>query len=227
MDEKRLEEIKARHKAVRCDGWPVPNGGLEAHADRGWLLEVIAEAQVAEKAAHPLRVVQARPCIGPWVGSGVVLTRYDAHGLRVGEASENVHTGAWGGWANVAFGAVVVVKPSTREEVTRAVDAVLATWADLDGVPATDALSQARALLQRVQPVLRWGGDVLNGPSRPQMDALSAEIDAFLAGNGPQFTVSRLPPEIEALLAEHPTWDIQRAYDEHALSRASTWSASR
>jgi hypothetical protein len=53
MDAKKLEEIKAAHERVRIKGWPTPNGGLEAHADRGLLLEVLTQARGLLQRARP------------------------------------------------------------------------------------------------------------------------------------------------------------------------------
>jgi hypothetical protein len=122
------------------------------------------------------------------------------------------------------------------------VDAVLATWADLDGVAVVaDTLSQARALLQRARDMGRGG---------PYDDATRAEIDAFLAGlpAAPRATeedvkrwiawrgsVSDLATDIRKVLSSEQTYrlfcnlgegkDAPRAWTEEQIREA--WEKHR
>lgn len=209
MDAKKLEEIKAAHEAAKGE-MPACSVGLEAHRHRGWLLDAIAEAlaeragfadQIAEltrdvehealrarKAEQQANDRPSRPRVGPWVEEDGESKRFDDHGFQVGEV--------WGGdedgfeWLAQRAG----MPPARGLDMSRAAacaaaDAVLATWADLDGVAVAvavaDTLSQARALLRRVR--LRLGGHPKDGNAASVAHDVQMvdEIDAFLAGLPP------------------------------------------
>lgn len=136
--------------------------------------ELREEVEQAHKSAvsYPAFGKPQRPRVGPWrdVENGWV--RFDRRGHGAGLVARE-EDGRLSWTALRPFDRPAEDIAATPDAARDAVDAVLATWADLDGVPAPDALTQARALLQRARIRL---------VDEPDAAKLSAEIDAFLAG---------------------------------------------
>jgi hypothetical protein len=184
VDQKKLEEIRARHQEA-AEGEGQEQIG-RAHADRGWRLDAIAEAQAAERKACALRVVTSdTPMIADSPGGvRTVLEPTRTFAPTVEEVASCAVLAEVAGKTERDAAIELAAKLSAMTESRNEHAArVVATGKERDA--ASQVLTQARSLLQRARPKLETLGRHLSPAASEacaDLNALRGEVAAFLAG---------------------------------------------